>query len=424
MTRIFWQNAVTYHRILDGNPAFNINYEKESKPDKFVLKHFEKRVSYLIHYDDKIVIKNYDRKDSRDPAMMEFRPLSQEDDLEEAKNWKEKNIWIKIPNLKKANSEEWLRRVFLIMGKRRFHAEISSLRLLKYPFYSIEFNPRRLAGYYQITLPDNTRISTAKRAKIIKKERVLKKFGLTFDDVYNIDLNERIKLNIKNVEKAVYWWQDPEKAKKKKIEKKITRKKKKKTINNTINTGFAGMVRKNPQKAKEAQILGGKKGAITKKKNNLISKMQKLCLKDKEYAHLEPFFRTRDPEMIMSAISEILSVDSYRYLRGVHKEQTEKKGEIDSNVTALSDSISKRAAELVKLIKPDIVPTNTYNILNSKVNIGNAVENLYNAGFTKKQGQDLATEIEKILEEEKQGRTQGDVVVAETSEPQGETSSN
>jgi len=271
---------------------------------------------------------------------------------------------------------------------------------MKFPFFSVEINARIIAGFKEIILPNNRRIHVTKKKEIISNEKYLSSIGFTIEDVYNADIKKRIKINMESYKKAALFNQNP-----KKEERKVD--KFKKEHKNYLRTVPDGKLQLSPEKRTEIAMAAveGKKKEVT------IKKLEVLCTQNKEFHHLIPYFKSRDIDLMLQALGEILSVDSQRYLRAVEHEQNSLEGALDSNVTQLSDNLFKHAHSLAQMLEPRLAPSPTYNILNYKVNVGMAVENLNNAGLSEQQRRDLAAEVDRIITEQKRARVTGPEVV-------------
>lgn len=409
MTKIYWGDAFTYIKQIEDMPSF-INKDIEARSvniDTYLLKNYKKKIQYSIRYDKEIIVFNSDIQN--EPDELHFKRVTPEDNLEEIKD---KYVWLDIPSLRFSTTKDWIFRAFSIFKDRHIYGIISSAELFKFPWYAVEINARRIAGFKEIILPNNRRIHTNKKAEIIRNEKYLSSIGFKIEDVYNADKEKRIKINMESYKMALKLNQDPIKTETKLN--KYTQK-----TPDKAHYGETNSIHKvSPEKRQDIARSGG----LTKGKNALIKKMEILCSDNKEFHHLVPYFKSRDPEFMMQALSEIMSIDSQRYLRGVTKEQTTGEGAIDSNVTQLGDNLFKHAEALVKLIKPSEVGSPTYNILNYKVNVGMAVENLNNAGLTEQQREDLASQIDRIIEGQKRERVIGTEVVTQEPAIQGEAS--
>jgi len=409
MTKIYWGDAFTYIKQIDERPAF---IDKDIKDrsvniDTYLFKNYKKKIEYSIRFDKEIVV--YNNFESGEPKELHFKRVTPEDNLEEIKD---KYIWLEIPSLRFSTTKDWIFKAFSVFKNRKLYGIVSSAELTKFPWYAVEINARRIAGFKEIILPNNRRIHTNKKLEIIHNEKYLASIGFKIEDVYNVGTPERIKINMESYKMALKLNQDPIKTGRKLIKYTV------KTPLKAHNGAGNSIHKVSPEKRKDIARSGG----ITTGKNKLIKKMEILCNDNKEFHHLVPYFKSRDPEFMMQALSEIMSIDSQRYLRGVSHEQEIGEGEIDSNVTQLSDNLFKHAESLVKLIKPSEVGSPTYNILNYKVNVGMAVENLNNAGLTKEQRDDLASTIDRIIEGQKRERVIGTTVVTQEPPVQGETS--
>ena len=147
-------------------------------------------------------------------------------------------------------------------------------------------------------------------------------------------------------------------------------------------------------------------------KNCEFLKRGLICLHSKEFNELAKFFKTRDIELITDGLLKIIQKESKRYEKGI---ELEKLGSVlNSEVTNIGNNLFKKAVDFMKILKPELIPQATYNILNQSVNISTAVEKLERAGMNDEQRKDLATEIEEIIREQKyKGARSSKVVITE-----------
>lgn len=407
MTKIFWSDAVTYIKQIDERPSFtevDLTTRKITA-EKFIFTHYHKPIEYMVRYKNKIILYNNSSKD--EPKEIEFTRVTPDDDLTKIQT---QYVWLDIPSMKMPNTKDWIFHAFSVLKNAKIHARLSGTKYFKFPWYSVEINARRIAGFKQLVMPNNIRVDIQNIKSIIGAERYLKSFGYSMEQIQKANMQERIKINMKSYETALAMTQNP-----KKHEQNLQKiKKPRNTINKNAKMGLAVL---SDEKKKEIASIGGK----TKAKNALINKLENFCVNDPQFSHLAPYFSSRDPEFMLQALGEIMSIDSQRYLRGVKHEQETYEGAVNPNVTNLSDNLFKHAESLARLIKPGETGSPTYNILNYKVNVGVAVENLNNAGLTQKQRDDLATEIDSIIKEQKRARTLGTEVVTPESTVSGET---
>lgn len=130
-----------------------------------------------------------------------------------------------------------------------------------------------------------------------------------------------------------------------------------------------------------------------------------LCFHNKNFEKLATFFKTRDIDLILEGFAKLIQSESGRYEKGVALEEA--KSTLDPLVTAIGQGLFQKLVEYVKLVKPELQPQTTYNILNQQVNIGVAVQKLEEAGLSERQRQDLAREVTAIIEDEKSRRIGG-----------------
>jgi len=395
---IFWNDPFTYIDQIEENPSFSYDDIKKRgvNIDTYLFKRFKGiKKPYIIKYQNEAILFNL--SDPKHPQEIHFRKVTPEDKLEEIKD---KYIWLDIPSLRFATTKDWIFHAFSTFKDRYIHAVISSTDLMKFPFFSVEINARIIAGFKEIILPNNRRIHVTKKKEIISNEKYLSSIGFTIEDVYNADIKKRIKINMESYKKAALFNQNP-----KKEERKVD--KFKKEHKNYLRTVPDGKLQLSPEKRTEIAMAAveGKKKEVT------IKKLEVLCTQNKEFHHLIPYFKSRDIDLMLQALGEILSVDSQRYLRAVEHEQNSLEGALDSNVTQLSDNLFKHAHSLAQMLEPRLAPSPTYNILNYKVNVGMAVENLNNAGLSEQQRRDLAAEVDRIITEQKRARVTGPEVV-------------
>jgi hypothetical protein len=409
MTKIYWGDAFTYIDQIEGEPSFMSDAIEARQVNilTYLFKRYKKNVCYMVRNDKEAVV--YNNFESNEPQELHYRKVTPEDKLEEITD---KYIWLEIPSLRFATTKEWILKAFMVFKDRKIFGVISSADLLKFPFHAVELNPRRIAGFKEILLATNKRIHTNNKKEIVYNEKYLSSLGFKIEDVYNADIKKRIKINMESYKMALLFNQNPDKT-----EQKID--KSKKVHQNYVRTVPDGKMTHHT--AQERSMITTK-GNETKKKNELIKKLELSCTDNPEFKHLAPYFRSRDVDMMLQALGEIMSVDSQRYLRGVKHEQDTMAGSIDCNVTQLSQTIFKHAESLTSLIEPRNAPSPTYNILNYKVNVGMAVENLNNAGLSEQQRQDLAGEIDRIITEQKRARIGGNEMVTLEQTVSGEAS--
>jgi len=135
-----------------------------------------------------------------------------------------------------------------------------------------------------------------------------------------------------------------------------------------------------------------------------------VCLYSNSFKYLANKIKSRDIDLIIEAIQDVIADESERYNMAKHFEKVS--GIIDGRTTQIGDLLFRKLVDFVKLVKPELNQEVTYNILNQQVNISTAVEKLEDAGLSKKQRTGLAEQVDKIIKEEKQKGTPRTKVVA------------
>jgi len=370
----------------------------------YLDKHFpKKKISYIIKQDTYLTMNG-----TKIPICNDISGLER---LQEQYDY----IAIDIPT---KDTEKFLASAFAIK-KVQFHGlGIYSMNVLQnFPFDSADTNPTySVVKFHEIIFPNGKKMGTRNYHDLMKMQKFIALLGYEVKDIYKATNKTLIDFNIKSYLYSAKLNDELKKGNMPKIElpklkyNKDAEYLKKKYKGATVPSVLKKTQKERSLKVKETNAL--RTGMQTcdnciNKRSCPDSLSNSVCNRSNEFKILANKFNTRDISLIMQSMTDILGIQSERYMRGVIFEK-EGGGILDKEVTSIENSFFKNVDTFLKVLKPSLQPGNTYNLADKQVNIALAMKELDNAGLTSKDREALSEKIGQVLGKRRPESTEDD----------------
>ena len=398
--KLYFNYAENYIKNLEGLDEPNLMFTQKALDDKqvnitsYLFKHFpKKRISYIIKHDTYLMLDG-----KKVPICSELNDLER---LQEQYDY----VALDIPT---KDTEKFLTLAFA-RKKSKYHGlGIYSMNVLQnFPFDSADTNPTfSVVKFHEIIFPNGKKMGTRKYHELTKMTKFLALLGYEVKDIYKATNKKLVEFNIKSYLYSASLGDELKRGKMPKIElpklksnqsKEYLQKKEKGA---TVPAVLEKTKKERALKVRETAAL--KTGmqicdncAIKETCPDFLA--NSVCNRSNEFKVLAEKFKTRDINMLEGSMSDILGIQSERYMRGVAFEKASG-GFLDKSVTDLENSFFKNVDAFLKVLKPSLQQTGgTYNMANQQVNIALAMKELDDAGFSAKDREKLSRKIGQVL---------------------------